>query len=388
MSHRVCVLTSVHPTFDIRIFHKECKSLAHAGYEVVLVAPAREDSTVDGVRVRAIPRAKSRIERLTRTIPRVCREALRVNADTYHFHDPELIPVGLFLRARGKRVIYDVHEDLPRCMPYKPYLPRWVGSSFARAIEIAENTACRFFSALVTATPVIANRFRDLNRHTVAVQNYPLARELTMLPEIPWETRDMAIAYVGSSVTVGRGGREMVEAMGLLPTSLDLKLEMVGPFLPPEFKDELANLPGWKRVAAHGLLDRAGVASVLSRVRAGLVVEHPEPNYVVGKPIKLYEYMAAGIPVVSSDFPVWREVVDGARCGICVNSLDPKQIADAIEYLLSHPEEAQAMGRRGRQAIHELYNWDLEEAKLLSLYATLTTPHVAAAKPRIAHAKV
>jgi glycosyltransferase involved in cell wall biosynthesis len=390
MSHmgiQACVLTSAHPPFDIRIFHKECKSLARAGYDVTLIASCPEDCEVDGVRLRAIPKAKGRVERVTRTLRHVYRKAMETSADIYHFHDPELIPVGLLLRARGKKVVYDIHEDLPRCMPYKPYLPRWVGKSFARIIEILEDSASRFFSGLVTATPGIASRFCALNDRTVIVHNYPLARELTMLPSVPWESRDMAIAYVGSSVTIGRGGKEMVEAMGLLPADLKVTLEMVGPFLPAELKEQLSTDPGWSRVKPYGFVDRKGVANVLGRVRAGLVVEHPEPNYVAGKPIKMFEYMAAGIPVVSSDFPLWRQIVDGAGCGICVNSLDSRQIAKAIEFLLTHPAEAEAMGRRGRQAIIERYNWDLEEGKLLSLYEALTPHRARAAHSRVATAK-
>lgn len=371
MSIRVCVLTSVHTPSDIRIFHKECKSLANAGYDVTLIAPCAKDGDMDGVRLIAIPRATGRLQRLTRTLWHVYRKAIAASADVYHFHDPELIPVGLLLRARGKKVVYDIHEDVPRCMPYKPYLPKWVGSLFASLVEVVENSASRFFSALVAATPGIASRFFGLNERTVIVNNYPLLRELMLLPAMPWESRDMAIAYVGSSVTISRGAKEMVEAIGFLPPDVSAALEMVGPFDSPELKEQLSQYPGWSRIRAHGFIDRAGVAAVLGRARAGLVILHPEPNYVASKPIKMFEYMAAGIPVISSDFPLWRQIVDGAGCGLCVNPLDAKQIADAIQFVLAHPAEAEAMGRRGRQAVLERYNWDLEEEKLLNLYQML-----------------
>jgi len=365
------VFTSVHPPFDIRIFHKECKSLAAAGYDVTLVARSPEDRIVDGIFLHAVPKARNRFERLTRTVWRVYRRALNVHADVYHFHDPELIPVGLLLRLRGKNVIYDIHEDVPRCLPYKPYWPRWVGDSVARVVELLENSAARFFSGLVAATPGIASRFCALNRRTIVVHNYPLMSEVLSMPERAWESRDVVLAYVGSSVSVSRGAVEMVQAMGLLPRDLQASLILAGPFLPENLKDRLAPEPGWSRVRACGFLDRAGVTGVLSRARVGLVLQHPEPNAMAGKPIKLFEYMAAGIPVISADFPLWRQIVDGAGCGLCVDPLNPRKISEAIQYLLTHPAEAAAMGRRGRQAIEDHFNWNHEEAKLLSLYREL-----------------
>ena len=374
MSKKVCVLTSVHQPFDIRIFHKECKSLAQAGYEVTLVAACQCDQAVDGVRFRAIPKAKSRIARLTQTDWRVYREALKQRADIYHFHDPELIPIALLLRMGGKKVIYDIHEDLPRCMPYKPYLPKWVGALAARVVELGENTASRFFSGLVAATPVIAARFCQRNEHTVVVHNYPLMGELAARPDHPWEAREMRVAYAGSSVSIQRGALEMVQAMGLLPADLEASLSLAGPFSPESLRDRLAAEPGWKRVQICGVLDRPGVTDLLGRARAGLVLQRPEPNAMAGKPVKMFEYMAAGIPVISAHFPLWSQIVDGAQCGLCVDPLNPREIAQAIRYLLTHPREAEAMGQRGRRAIEERLNWNREEAKLLDLYTELTAP--------------
>lgn len=372
MSTKVCVLTSVHQPFDIRIFHKECKSLAAAGYDVTLVAACGHDRIVDGVRLRAIPKARNRIARLLHTDWCAYREAVKQSADVYHFHDPELIPFGLLLRLHGKKVLYDIHEDLPRCIPYKPYLPKWMAALVARIVELAENTASRFFSGLVAATPVIAARFCRRNRRTVVVHNYPLARELGANADHPWEAREMSVAYVGSSVSIQRAALEMVRAMSLLPPDLGAFLNLAGPFSSEGLRDRLAAEPGWKRVRVCGVLDRRGVVDILGRARAGFVLQRPEPNAMAGKPIKMFEYMAAGIPVISANFPLWRQIVDGAECGLCVDPLNPKEISEAIRYLLTHPQEAEAMGQRGRRAIEERLNWDREEAKLLDLYRDLT----------------
>ncbi len=111
MKNKVCILTSVHPPFDVRIFHKEAKSLVKAGYDVTLIAQHDKEEIVDGVKIINLQKPRNRIERMTKTVSELYQKALRVDADIYHFHDPELIPVGKALKKRGKAIIYDVHED-------------------------------------------------------------------------------------------------------------------------------------------------------------------------------------------------------------------------------------------------------------------------------------
>jgi glycosyltransferase involved in cell wall biosynthesis len=163
----------------------------------------------------------------------------------------------------------------------------------------------------------------------------------------------------------------MVGALGLLPENRAAELRLAGTYSPESLRDAVIELPGWERVRELGFLDRRAVKQALNQVRAGLVLFYPEPNHVYAGPNKMFEYMAAGIPVIASDFPLWREIVEGAGCGRLVDPLDPRAIADAIEYLLSHPEEAEAMGRNGRRAVEERYNWKNEEKKLLALYKEL-----------------
>jgi len=370
---RVVHMTTVHPALDGRIFHKECRSLARAGFSVTIIGPHGGDSVVEQVRIKPIQEEQARALRMTRGVWRVFREAMRLDADIYHFHDPELIPVGLLLRANGKNVIYDIHEDVPKDILSKPYLPLWSRSLISWVAKKIEVHACSRLTALVAVTPAIADRFRPLNRRTIVVHNFPYPQEVAPSSNgsVCWEARRMSVAYVGG-ITAQRGIREMVEAMALLPPSLTATLELAGNDLPVDVDPEnLRNHPGWARVEHHGFIERSEMFQLLHNVRAGLVLFLPEPNHLEALPQKIFECMGAALPLVASDFPLWRRIVEAARCGILVNPRDPKAIADAIEYVLTHPAEAEEMGKRGQAAVLKQYNWETESKKLVNLYFTL-----------------
>jgi len=304
----------------------------------------------------------------------MCRAALAADADIYHFHDPELLGVGLVLRAAGKRVVYDIHEDLPRTMLLKAYIPRFLRKPSMWIVELVENAAAGGMSGLVAATPALANRFRRIHLNTVIVNNFAVLNEFVPPTRLDWKDREPAVAYYGG-ISEERGIREMLAAMELLPRSLSLKLELGGWFYVKEQEAELTAGPSWRLVKWHGELDRDGIASLLNRVQIGLVVLHPDEAYLTSQPTKLFEYMAAGIPVIASDFPLWRSIIEGAGCGLLVNPYSASGIASAIERLIRNPSEAEAMGKRGRKAAEELYSWSNEERVLLTFYSSLLTEH-------------
>lgn len=365
---KVCLLTTGHPPFDTRIFHKQAKTLVQAGYDVTLIAQHENDEVVDGVKIIALPKPRNRVARMLCLAWRAFCLARRERAAIYHFHDPELIPIGLLLKLRGRPVIYDVHEDVPKQILSKDWIPRPLRRLVAGATRVAEALASLVFDGIVAATPAIAKRFPP--HKTVVVQNFPILKELVAPESTPYQNRPAKIIYIGG-ITAIRGIREMVQATSLVPESLNARLVLVGAFSPPSLEAEVRGLFGWERVEFVGWQDRASVARLLGEARAGLVVLHPRPNYLNAWPVKLFEYMSAGLPVIASDFPLWREIVNGVGCGLLVNPLDPKAIAKAIQYLLTHPEEAEEMGRRGQQAVQERYNWDTEKEKLLLLYRRL-----------------
>ncbi|HEY1528391.1 MAG TPA: glycosyltransferase family 4 protein [Candidatus Angelobacter sp.] len=370
---RVVHITSVHPGCDVRIFVKECQSLARAGYEVIGLTNDQQDAHCGDVRIRGLGRSGGRFQRVTTKLLKMAREAFRMNGDVYHIHDPELLLLALLLRARKKCVIYDVHEDLPSTILYKHYIPARIRFPIMGVVDFLETAAARLMSGVVTATPSIAERFQNLNRNCVVVNNFPDLSELAPVQPLLWSHRPMSVAYIGG-IAEERGIHELLAAMGYLPKSLQAKLELAGWFQDQALYPELQHLPEWASVKWRGLLDRPQIAELLGSVRAGLVVLHPESNFLTSQPTKLFEYMAAGVPVVASDFPLWRDIIRGAGCGILVDPRDPSAIAEVIRYLLTHDTEAEAMGRRGQQAVEERFNWGREECKLLAFYGSMTHP--------------
>ena len=370
MSYRVVHLTSVHHAFDNRIFHKECRSLVLAGYEVFLVAPHECDAARDGIRLVAVPRPRSRAERMTRVLWNIFRTALKLNGDIYHFHDPELMPVGVLLKLLGKKVVCDVHEDYPSLLRHTTWIPSLLRRPVAEATGIAQMLLAHFYDRIIVTTPVIAARFPVAKTHLV--QNFPWLDEMQEAGSRPYQERDAIAIYVGR-LSNDRGLREMAQATEIVARQMPVKLITAGEAAPGVGADLIIGCENGL-VEHCGLLGRAEVTGLAAAARVGLVVLHPLDAYVKSQPTKLYEYMAAGLPVIASDFPIWRRIVDTAGCGLLVNPLVPAEIAKALLWLLQNPREAEQMGMQGRRAALEMYSWESEARYLISAYDGLCRP--------------
>jgi len=364
---KVVIISSVHRASDVRIFHKEARSLVRAGYNVTLFAEAPCDACLDGVRIRALKEPSSRFARVLTSL-KLTRRILKEMADIYHFHDPELIPLGLLLRLLGRKVIYDAHEDLPKDIFAKSYLPRCLRPFLASIIGPMERFAASMMSAVVTATDSIQKRFPG----SVVLHNYPILSYIRhgLRDSSPPAQETPFLIYTGL-ILRRLGALEMLAAIRAVSHRFPARLRLVGPFQDDALRSRTLHSGKPSLVDYRGLVPMPDVYQNYPGALAGLVLYHPHPNHIEAMPNKLFECMAFGVPLIVSDFPLWRRIVHDQGCGLVVDPLNVPQIADAIIHLLEHPEEAKKMGRRGRELVEQKYNWESESRKLLLLYQRL-----------------
>ncbi|MDD4908736.1 MAG: glycosyltransferase, partial [Candidatus Omnitrophica bacterium] len=323
---KICQITSAHTTADIRIWHKECRSIAQAGYKVTLIAQHPADELKEDIQIRALPRSRNRFTRMTSIVWRAYVLALKENAGVYHFHDPELLIAGILLKLNGKKVIYDAHEDYYNSLLsfdrewFQPSL-RYI---FAISVLLMEKIGVLFFDAVIAVTPTVAKRFPPSK--TTIVSNFPILNELAVKDTSAYNGRRPIITYIGG-ISERRGIKEMMEALELLPRDPEICLEIAGIFSSPQLQEKILAMPGAKKARFLGWQSRQGIADILGRARVGLAVLHPTKSYIDSYPTKLFEYMAVGLPVIVSDFPLWNQIVGKNQCGVCVDPLNPRDIA-------------------------------------------------------------
>jgi len=363
MKNKVCILTSVHPPFDVRIFHKEAKSLVKAGYDVTLIAQHDKEEIVDGVKIINLQKPRNRIERMTKTVSELYQKALRVDADIYHFHDPELMPIGLKLRKRGKRVIFDIHEDTRQQIILKGYIPSGLRKLLSRAYASYEDYACRKFSALITPQEKMTEYYRNLNL-TETIENFV---DLSLYPKRTVDFTKPVLLHAGG-LSVDRGLYSMINAAKCL--KCDFVFNVAG------FLSNSLDRTSLHPLTYLGYLNQKDLVNVYSKSNIGIILYNNVGQYWMAGAVKCYEYMANAMPIIMPDFGEWVQFNEVCRCGINVDVQNGKNVADAVHYLIAYPEKARAMGENGRRWVEKKYSWQAAFRKLDYLYQQVLTAPV------------
>ncbi len=360
---KVCHITSVHKWNDVRIFEKECVSLAKEGFDVSLVSVNGHEGIFKGVNVYSVKSRKSgRFYRMTKTVYDVYLKAKSLNADIYHIHDPELIPVAIKFFKSGKIVFYDAHEDLNLQVKSKHYIPKIFRNTISFITEIVLKVLSKNCSAVVAATPSIYDYFTKQGANSIVLFNFPIISEL-YIDFKDKKSDEFSICYAGG-IMESRGIFQLLDAMNGSP----FKLHLAGNYSPASLRSELVSKPSWSNVIEYGFLNRKEILEMYKKCNVGIVTLLPAPNYIDAYPVKMFEYMAAGLAIIASDFPLYKSIIEENNCGICLDPTNPQKINEAIFYLSQNKDLVKAMSLNGQRLISSKYNWDVESLKLINLY--------------------
>lgn len=365
--NKVCFLTSARRHDDTRIYYREAVTLHKAGYDVVIICPDCQTTDSQGIKFRLADVDRSKHWKKLFLNPfRVLGRAIDENASVYHFHDPELCLTGFFLKLFGKKVVYDVHEDTPRALLAKSWVPAPLRGIISKLFEGFELLLSLTFDGIVASAEVVAKRFP--RRKTITVGNFPEVAEFpSVIPD--FEKRGHIACMIGT-IQEDRGIYDVLDSARYLDYPILLTGEYASEQVQQRVEEESQDLP----LRSLGFLERGEVIELLLHSRVGLAPMHQAEHYQMNLPPKIFEYMICEIPVVASDFSYWREILEDSeygQCGICVDLEDPKSLAKAVTYLMENEDDAIQMGLNGRRAVLERFNWENETQKLLDLYTRL-----------------
>lgn len=371
------ILSSVHIWYDTRIFFKEIQSLLKAGYEIEFYAldDGKNNQVLRHENLKQVtyPR-KGKLARIKmwRTL---LQKVAASDAEIIHFHDPELLRLAPKIKKikPNSCVIYDMHENFPKQLLTKEWIPTSIlRSSLARGIKKFEEKWLESCDGVIFAEKSYKKDYLFYHGEQVEILNYPLWQKDLKIKKASIFT----MLYVGD-ITVDRNIYGMLEVVHLLKQKVDrpFKLQLIGSMskeLELDFNKKINEYGIRHNVEWIGRVPYSQIWEYCFQANVGLSILKDIPNYRESVPTKLYEYMAAKLPVILSDFPLWKEIIQEANCGMVVDPENSEKIASIIGQMLENPFFSQKMGENGRRYYENYANWQPEEIKLLSFYEQMS----------------
>jgi glycosyltransferase involved in cell wall biosynthesis len=368
---KICIVAPVHIYNDIRVFQKQAISLATHNYDVVLFARCTEDKIEHGIHIRALS-TYTRKKRFL-TLPYLLYQLIQVNADVYHLHNPDTLPLGYFLKMLGKKVIYDTHENFKELILYKTWIPKLLRKPLAHIVYVGERLASFLFNAMI----VTQKRQRNIyGKNCLIIENAPIVQSDLLenvkkySKTISLEPNTLRLIYPGL-ITRERGALTLLKLLEVMNEKQKVRLWLLGPFGDPTLLEEMKQRSGWHYVDYLGHCDALTTFAHIQKADLGLILFHPVADNMFISPNKLFEYMAFSTPFVASDFPTWRSYLNNTNVGIWTNPLNVQEVCCKILNATKDPKKLADFAERGYQFVKQEYNWDIEKEKLLNLYQTL-----------------
>ncbi len=363
-------MTTVHNPYDPRIYYKQCLSLHKANYDVTLISQGVDGKDKLDMPINHIP-LKSYTSRLKRMIFGTWdayRKAKKEKANIYVFHDPELLLVAALLKKKDNVVVYDIHEDYITSILQKDYLNKPIKKLIAKIYTMMEKVLTRNM-----ALSIAEKYYKEMYHRGVSILNYPLLNEEMMKLDRKKQDQENKVLYTGN-VTIERGAHIHATLPKLDPS---LSVQFIGK-CSKQLADEMIQIAGRQASNLHiegidtfVVKERIEKMYLSQRWLAGIALFPPTEHYMKKELTKFFEYMNAGLPIICSDFPVWKQFIEKYECGIVVDPYNETEIKTAIETLRNDPDLAYQMGENGRRAVVEELNWEVEERKLLRWYDEL-----------------
>ena len=371
MQMRICHITTVHPAKDARIFYRMSRALAERGYPVTLIAP---ESSEDALVRMSTWNAQIGRARRTKRFALALRAALAERADIYHFHDPELIPLGLMLKVLrpSAAIVYDVHEDYPAMMRVKYWIPKPLRPLMAQAAHLANTAAGVCLDGIVVADPSVQQDFQHVARHKAIVYyNFPTLSLFTP------DTTELSVAqadlvYIGG-MSERAGIFVLLDALALLARqgstpSVRLAGYTDGAAGLAAIQQGIAQRGLSQQVELRGRIPHTQVPAWIRSGRIGLVMLQPIAKFMKNIPTKMFEYWACGLPVIASDLPPIRPFLTDGKNGLRFDPTSAADLARAIDWLVQHPGKSRMMGQHGQKQVQTDWNNDRQIKALVDLY--------------------
>jgi len=347
--------------------------LAKEGYEVYLVAPNTKSKVVNGINIVGVSvKSMNPIYRLMVSSKKIYQAAFKINADIYHFHDIELFKYGVKLKKKGYKVIFDSHENWISYVEEIKWLPSFVKKISENIIKRNYRKHLNNFDAVITVSPNIVDSLKEFSLKVFQITNYPLIKnQYEIISKEDFLKRENKICYIGT--VYSNSNQETI--IHVIDQISDVEYIIVGT-VSAKFKNHLSLLPGWKRVKFIEKVPKPELKNIFNICIAGIIIFDYSPNCGGRKGTmgnnKIFEYMEAGLPVICTDFEMWKNnIIDKYNCGICVEPGNQEQLKDAITVLVSDHEKAYQMGLNGRNAVLNEFNWVTQEKILLEIYHSI-----------------